>query len=109
MSATGRCRCSHNFYEVRHFTHLGSISAAATFSLKEVRLPVRLVELSKSDAIDAFFEILDIFYVSNASFCLEVFRISDILDFFFSWNSPPSPVLVNSGLWAALGVGAYCW
>ena len=71
--------------------------------MEEERLPVGFARSSKLHVVVTFLAILEIFDVSDASL---FFYVLCILDIFVAWNSPPSPVVLHLGLWAALGVGA---
>ena len=74
--------------------------------MRESKLSLRLVRSPKLHAVVTFFYILDIFYMSDASFDVYVF---DIFADFVALNSPPSPVVFGLGLWDALGVGVVMW
>jgi hypothetical protein len=94
------------FAEVDISTYYREISGPATSSSG---LAVVLGGFERSTLLHAFltffemFVISDIFYMPNASL---LFAVLDIFDDFVALNSPPSPVVVEPGLWAALGVGA---
>jgi hypothetical protein len=96
------------FEEVDISVSFGEISATATFSMKEVRLPVRFVELSRLHVLLTnfkLFAIFDIFFVSNASL---FFVISEVLNFVVPSNPPHSLISLVLGLWEVLEVAAMC-